>query len=82
MVLGYDDNRQKGVGHFSELIRAYELSHDEVLYIGDSINDYVFSKRSKVHFVGKTGVFSKKDFREVDEKIVTIDNLAELKEIL
>ena len=47
-IYGSPDNKFKNL---NKLIKTYKYKRKEILYLGDSNNDYFFAKKSKISFI-------------------------------
>ena len=47
-IYGSPDNKFKNL---NKLIKSYKYKRKEILYLGDSNNDYFFAKKSKISFI-------------------------------
>ena len=47
-IYGSPDNKFKNL---NKLIKSYKYKRKEILYLGDSSNDYFFAKKSKISFI-------------------------------
>lgn len=81
-ALGYRKNFSKGADHFRFLMRELSLTSGEILFVGDSLKDAERALSSEIDFVGKTGLFTEKDFRKFHPTVRVIHHLSELKKIL
>lgn len=78
-VLGYQgENFQKGKSHFIWLANHFNLQLTEILFIGDSLDDYWLSKDTGVDFVAILGSFTTNDFYQANQNIKCIQHLSEL----
>jgi len=64
----------KGTPHFEFVLKNFGLKKDEVLFVGDSLKDAEKASSFGIPFVGKTGLFKKKDFLK-KFGVDTIDDL-------
>lgn len=78
-VLGFKtDSFCKGRPHFAYLIAQTGLDKDDMIFIGDSLKDAERAADFDIDFIGKTGLFSKEEFKKRFPKIQTINGLDEL----
>lgn len=77
-VLGFREGFEKGPLHFEYLRLKHDLEKDEMLFVGDSVNDGFKAEEYGVDFVARTGTFSPDDFMNV-RKIGVVSNLLGLK---
>ena len=80
-ILGYRPGFEKGADHFKHIQSKYDHNSESMVFIGDSLKDYERSK-GFAKFIGKTGLFSEQDFRNVGHDGPVIDNLQELPGLL
>ncbi|TFF85163.1 HAD family hydrolase [Candidatus Heimdallarchaeota archaeon] len=81
-ILGYRKGFEKGRDHFEFLQKKFNVSADEMVYIGDSLMDCKRAESNDILFIGKTGMFKKQQFNEISSSNLTIDSLSELKTLL
>ncbi len=82
MTLGFKENFAKGKDHFKYIMNKWNLSPDEILFIGDSVKDAERAKDSEVAFIGRTGMFKREDFDKAYPGTPAIDSLSALKRFL
>lgn len=53
---------------FSLPLKDFEVAPDEVVYVGDSLNDGISSKGANLHFIAllESGLKNKSDFKDID----------------
>lgn len=78
VIMGWKDGFEKGKDHFEHLKKVSTLKAEEILFIGDSLNDAKRAQSNSIEFVGRKGMFSSDDFNKVIPKVTVIDNLEEL----
>jgi len=62
-ILGYRPNFEKGKDHFDYILRKYNLSSSNLVYVGDSLKDADRARSSNVAFIGRIGLFSEQEFQ-------------------
>jgi phosphoglycolate phosphatase-like HAD superfamily hydrolase len=62
---------------FSEIIKKEQVNPDQVIFIGDSPEDYQVAKETGIHFIGKIGDYNFKDLN-----ITSFDDMIEIKKYL
>ena len=82
VVLGYRPGFEKGKDHFDYLMKEFNLSQKEIVYVGDSLKDCERAQNSEILFIGRIGMFSKKQFDKLSNSQLYIHDLIELKEII
>jgi phosphoglycolate phosphatase-like HAD superfamily hydrolase len=80
-ILGYRPGFEKGADHFRHIQSKYEVNSKLMVFVGDSLKDYERSL-GFAQFIGKTGIFSSEDFRNIGHKGYVIDKLVELPNLL
>ncbi|MFH1357835.1 MAG: HAD hydrolase-like protein, partial [bacterium] len=81
MILGYKDGFLKGKDHFDLVKNKFHLQTNELLFVGDSLNDARTAHKNGLEFVARLGTFSEEDFNKLEfnfEKITTFHELREL----
>ena len=71
----------KGKPHFDFLKAHYGVSNEEILFLGDSPEDYEHSALNSVPFIGRTGTFSREILAKVGIKHI-VDDLSEIKSMI
>jgi phosphoglycolate phosphatase-like HAD superfamily hydrolase len=81
-ILGYrPPHFHKGKAHIAYILQETQKQKDEVVYIGDSLNDALMAQQNGISFIAKLGSFTKTDFRRLSSTIRTIDRFEELNTI-
>lgn len=81
-VLGYNDGFAKGKDHFDFILNKYNVTKDEIIFVGDSVSDMNKAREFDIDFIAKVGTFSDKDFEKENPNVITIRHLKELLDIL
>jgi phosphoglycolate phosphatase len=68
----------KGKKHFKFLCDTLKARPDEILFIGDSLNDAKVAAECGVNFIAKLGTFTEDDFHKVSHDIRCIKKISEL----
>ena len=71
----------KGKPHFDFLKAHYGVSNEEILFLGDSPEDYEHSALNSIPFIGRTGTFSREVLAKVGIKHI-VDDLSEIKSMI
>jgi len=66
MILGYREGFFKGKDHFDLIHKEFNLSTDELLFVGDSLNDARTAHKNNIPFVARLGTFSADEFDSLD----------------
>jgi len=78
LSLGFKSGFGKGREHFDFIKNELGLNDQEMIFIGDSLNDYRLAKENNIDFIGKTGTFSADDFIKLDSNIKCITSIGDL----
>ncbi len=78
VVLGFREGFEKGKAHFEYVMHKFQLSRDELVFVGDSLKDADKAKVNGLQFVAICGTFTRDDFHAKDASIITISNIREL----
>ncbi|MFA5133295.1 MAG: HAD-IA family hydrolase [Patescibacteria group bacterium] len=78
LALGHRPSFSKGLEHFSHIALELAKEKEEMIFIGDSLNDARLAKEYGIDFVGKLGTFKKQDFVKLDNKIKVIKAISDL----
>ena len=81
-IVGYRMGFEKGKDHFDFLKEKFNLSAEELVYVGDSLKDCERAQNNDIVFIGKTGMFSQKDFNKISKSKIVISDLEELIKII
>ncbi len=78
IVLGFRDGFEKGPAHFDHVRERFNLSKEDLTFVGDSLKDAEKAFSYGIKFVGICGTFKREDFIKFRSDIVTINSLKEL----
>lgn len=81
-IVGYRMGFEKGKDHFDFLKEEFNLSAEELVYVGDSLKDCERAQNNDIVFIGKTGMFSQEDFNKISKSKIVISVLEELLKII
>lgn len=81
LALGYKEGFAKGKPHFSRIQKSFGVNKEKLVFIGDSLKDGERAKECGIDFIGKEGIFSRKQFQQHFPGVPVISTLAELKEM-
>lgn len=77
-ILGWKPGFEKGKDHFQYLMNKYQLNQDQILFIGDSLNDAKRAIDFKIKFIGRIGMFKSLDFQKIASELNVISSLNEI----
>ena len=80
-ILGYRPGFEKGADHFKHIQSTYGYEFEMMVFAGDSLKDYERSI-GYTKFIGKTGLFSKQEFRNVGHNGPVVSTLDEIPPLL
>jgi phosphoglycolate phosphatase-like HAD superfamily hydrolase len=78
IVLGFRKGFEKGPAHFDYVREKFNLSKEDLTFVGDSLKDAEKAFAYGIKFVGICGTFKRDDFLRYRNDIVTIESLKEL----
>jgi phosphoglycolate phosphatase-like HAD superfamily hydrolase len=81
-VLGFKPDFEKGPSHFDHVRNQESISKAEMLLVGDSLKDAEKAQDYGIAFIGRTGTFTRTDFKQAFPGVPVIDTLAELPRLL
>ena len=81
MVCGFRDGFAKGRDHFAHIERIFGVKPGQITFVGDSLKDGERANGHGVAFIGKTGIFTREQFREMFPNARVISALSELVKI-
>jgi HAD superfamily hydrolase (TIGR01549 family) len=82
LALGYEENFAKGDPHFNKICDELRTSYNEMIFVADSLSDLRLAKKCNVEFIGVEGIFSTKDFQNIDREVRVLKNLWDLPQYL
>ncbi|MHA2226540.1 MAG: HAD family hydrolase [Candidatus Hodarchaeales archaeon] len=77
-ILGWKEGFEKGEDHFNFIKTKYNLNSADIIFIGDSLNDARRALANNIQFIGKLGMFQKKDFQKIIPDVKVISMLSEI----
>ncbi|UCE13899.1 MAG: HAD hydrolase-like protein [Candidatus Heimdallarchaeota archaeon] len=77
-ILGWRPGFEKGKDHFNFVRSKYKLSHSNIAFIGDSLNDAIRAKQNKIYFIGRIGMFQEEDFEKIVPGTLVVSSLTEI----
>lgn len=81
VVLGFQNGFEKGTQHFDFVKNKFNISNEDMIFVGDSLKDAEKAVGSNIMFIGLCGTFTREQFLESYPHITTITSLLELLEI-
>lgn len=82
IVLGFKTNFAKGKDHFAYIEKVLNVQKEKMLFVGDSIKDGERAESFGIDFIGKTGTFTKDEFKSKFPNSEIINDIIELQDIL
>ncbi|MBF0107251.1 MAG: HAD family hydrolase [Deltaproteobacteria bacterium] len=82
LVLGYRDGFLKGRDHFDFIKQEFNLEPDEMVFVGDSLNDFKKAHEYGMPFVARLGTFSSQEFDALNMPLFKINNFFDLIHLL
>ena len=82
LVLGYEEGFLKGHQHFERIQNEYGVGKENIVFVGDSLNDAKIAFENKIDFVAKLGTFSKSDFEALKLPVQFIDGVSDLVSVI
>lgn len=81
-ILGWRPGFEKGKDHFEYIMNQYNLKPDQLIFVGDSLNDAKRSLSNDIYFIARKGMFRAEDFERVIPNVLVVDSLSELLDLL
>ncbi len=78
VVLGFRNGFEKGKAHFDYVMNKFNLSKEELVFVGDSLKDAEKARLNDIPFIALCGTFTAEDFRNQYPDTVTISSIREL----
>lgn len=79
LILGFrKPDFLKGAPHFDAIQKAFGVSSEQILFVGDSLHDAVAAQKSHIDFVARTGTFTADEFKSQQIATRIIAHLGEL----
>jgi HAD superfamily hydrolase (TIGR01549 family) len=82
IILGYKDGFLKGKDHFDLVKKEFNLQTNELLFVGDSLNDARTAQKNGLAFMARMGTFPKEDFDRLDFCFDKVGNFYEILTLL
>ncbi len=82
LVLGYKEGFFKGRDHFEFIKNELSLSADNIVFVGDSLNDARTASKNHIQFIARLGTFSNNDFDALGFPVRKVENFYELEQVL
>ena len=79
LIMGFKDHFNKGPEHFNFVLQTFNVQKDEVLFVGDSLHDFLKAREFGLAFIAKLGTFTLLDFQKIDAEVKSIQSIKELK---
>ena len=78
-IMGFRDEAFcKGQAHFTQFAKCFNCTMQEILFIGDSPNDYRIARQCGVNFLALLVTFSLQAFQEVHAEVQSVADLTEV----
>lgn len=78
IALGFEQGFAKGIPHFQKISSELKVGLNEMIFVADSLSDLRLAKECNVDFIGVKGIFSSKDFKNIDQQTHVLENLWDL----
>jgi len=79
IIMGYvNEEFQKGKDHFDHFLDKYGMDRNDLTFVGDSMKDAEKALNNNLKFIGVTGFFKEKDFKEIMKDAVVVDSVEEI----
>lgn len=78
LVLGYQPGQTKGHRHFAMTCDALNATHEDLVFVGDSLMDARLAASAGVPFIGRVGTFTRIRFAAEHPGVELIDDVVEL----
>lgn len=78
LVLGFGGELAKGEPHVARTLARFGVERDEILFVGDSINDARLAKQTGLDFIGVLTTFTRRDFEAFAPSIKLLDDVTAL----
>lgn len=80
-IVGYRPGFEKGADHFNHINSTYNVSFEDLVFVGDSLRDYERAQGFCV-FIGVKGMFNEQSFWKAGHKGHLISKLSEIPDII
>lgn len=78
LILGFKEGFTKGADHFNFVLKHFGVQKENLLFIGDSLNDFLKAREFGVAFIARLGTFKLLDFQKIDATVKGISSIKEL----
>ncbi len=82
VAMGWQPDLCKGKPHFDVLAERYELSYDQMVFVGDSLSDAALADQNGIYFIAKSGTFSRQAFIDRFPTVPVVDSLEEVLDLV
>ena len=80
LIMGFKDHFNKGPEHFNFVLENFHVQKNEVIFIGDSLHDFLKAREFGIAFIARLGTFTLLDFQKIDADVQSISSIYELME--
>ncbi|MHA2359423.1 MAG: HAD family hydrolase [Candidatus Thorarchaeota archaeon] len=80
-IVGYRPGFEKGADHFNHINSTYNVSFEDMVFVGDSLKDYERAQ-GFCNFIGVVGMFSEQSFWKAGHKGHLISKLSEIPDLV
>jgi HAD superfamily hydrolase (TIGR01549 family) len=82
VILGFHEGLSKGKEHFEYIKKQLSVKKENMLFVGDSLKDGEKAFDYGIKFIGRSGIFSRKDFEKNFNNIKIVDKISTVYNIL
>lgn len=79
LILGAKDHFNKGPEHFNFVLNNFAVQKENLLFIGDSLNDFLKAREFGIAFIARLGTFKLLDFQKIDANVRGVKSISEFK---
>ena len=81
MILGYKDGFAKGKDHILHVVNEFNISRQDMIFVGDSLHDGEVAYELGIPFIGRIAIRTREEFLSVFPEILCVDRLTDIVKI-
>jgi len=81
MILGYKDGFAKGKDHILHVVKTFDISRKDMIFIGDSLHDGEVAGEFGIPFIGRIAIRTRDEFLLKFPNILCVDRIGEISDL-
>ncbi len=78
MILGYKDGFAKGKDHILHVVNEFNISREDMIFVGDSLHDGEVAYELGIPFIGRIAIRTKEEFLSQFPGILCVDRISDI----